>query len=207
MGVLVLISLPFLNPIPDPVSAPKQPPTIIRPSLPTNQSPTGDFLYPGNAWDANEYTSAAGVWGRSCAALCTGATTKSTTWSGFPAGYRAKKLLVRRRLSAILNGVYKPDIGQIKVKIEWTAGNGWNTMEELTATTQTTCAQNPDWCAVTRTADLPTDSNSAAIQVRVTAEISFLLCDGCDGPSNAIANVAVQDITIEAEPTIPTIAR
>lgn len=204
MGVLFLISLPFLIPLADTDSAQTPPPQIIRPSLPTNQSPTGDFLYPGNAWDANEDTSAAGVWERSCAALCTGTTTKTTTWSGFPAGHRPEKLFVRRRLWTVLSGVYKPDVGQIKVKIEWTAGDGWNLLEELTATKTTTCADNPDWCSQAKTVDLSPESNSGSIQVRVTVDISFLHCDGCDGPSNAMATVAVQDIKIETEPAAQT---
>lgn len=199
IGALCLIALSFLTSGPDTAAAQTPPPSIIRPSLPTNESPSGDFTTPANAWDGNEGTAAAGTWGRSCTAQCTGTTTKSTTWSGFPAGYRPKKLYVRRKISAILNGVYKPDLGQIKVRIEWSAGGQWNTLEELTATTVTNCAQNPEWCALTRTTDLPPDADSAAIQVRVTVEISFLLCDGCDGPSNILANVAVQEITVEAD--------
>lgn len=199
MGALCLITLSFLASGLDPAAAQTQPPSIIRPSLPTNDNPSGDFATPANAWDGNEGTAAAGTWGRSCAAQCTGTTTKSTTWSGFPAGYRPRKLHVRRKISPILNGIYKRDLGQIKVRIEWSAGGKWNTLEELTATTLTNCAQNPEWCALTRTTDLPRDADSATIQVRVTVEISFLRCEGCAGPSNILANVAVQEIKVEAD--------
>jgi hypothetical protein len=193
LGVLVLLLLAcgLLYPI----RVPAQLNYALRPSTPSLQQP-GGFANPNFAFDATTVTFAGAAHTSPCHVECTTPHVTTTTWSGFPGGYIPTQLTVNWRASAsyvLLNGTAA---GSVEAKVEYSlnGGGSWQVLEQFSDTSPGNLSLSQHDVSIT----LPSNQDTALVQVRGTLTVKMTACASCQGVdvSNVTGGMYVHDIRI-----------
>ena len=196
---MLIISVGFLLTIATllfPIHLPAQGSYPVRPRLPTTDSP-GGFPNVQLAYDPNTATASTAAQQVRCAEYCTTPVTFTTTWSGFPRGYDAPYTLVVRWSASATLILFSGATGRVEAKLEYSldGGGSWSDLEApwIRTTSGNLLAHD------TTPLSLPSNQDTAQVQVRATLTIQMTSCPSCtSGISYAYGGESIWDIRIEA---------
>jgi hypothetical protein len=178
------------------------PPPEIRPSYPSNAQATAtDLANPSNAWDNNPYTSSSALMIKHCKEYCTTPETRTTTFSGFPAGWIPRRIEVKWRATSAFAMYSNSAHGEVRAKIEYSldGGGSWDILGDEFISTDT--AVMPNMTEQYYGEDVSGAADSDQVQVRATLTVRMSSCPNCTTSiSHVGGQISVSDIRLQVQP-------